>query len=269
MNNFWQRTITGILFVAVIVGSVIWHPVSFLLIFGLISLLCLNEFYSLMKISAFQKWSGIVIGFISWVLAAMVLTGSIPALPWMLLPVPLFFLVFLYELFAVSSNRLAETAYLVLGFFYISMPLLLLAAMGFIKNKYDFTFILAMMIFTWVNDTMAYVTGSLVGSHKFFERISPKKTWEGIAGGILFTLGFAFIMEYFFKSTTTANWVVLALIASCAGIAGDLFESVLKRRLGIKDSGKMFPGHGGLLDRFDALLFVIPFFYLYLSIVVY
>lgn len=264
MNNFWQRTITGIFFVAVLAGSVIWHPVAFLTVFGLVNLFCLLEFYSLLNEDRFYKWAGTAIGLITWILIVLILEGVLQSRIWLLIPLPLVFLVFLYELFSRSVSKLHEPAVMVLGLVYITLPLVLLAVSGFLTGRYDHSFLLALLVFTWVNDTMAYVTGSLFGKHKFFERISPKKTWEGLAGGVAFSIGSAIVISHFYDGLTLDGWVFLAVICCIAGVSGDLFESALKRKIGVKDSGRFFPGHGGILDRFDALLFIIPFYYLYL-----
>jgi len=268
MNNFWKRTITGVLFVAIIGGAVLWHQLSFLLIFGVINIFCLHEFYGIFKLSLFYKWMGIITGGIIWLFISMVVLGIVDK-SWLYLPILLLFTAIAGELKTTEEKHFDQPALFVFGIFYISLPVFILISSAFHAGIYNYIFIIALLIFIWVNDTMAYVTGSLIGKHKFFERISPKKTWEGVAGGMLFTLGFAVVLFYIFHSTSLANWLALAVIASVFAIIGDLIESLMKRRLNIKDSGDFFPGHGGFLDRFDALLFVIPFYFLYLIYMIY
>lgn len=119
----------------------------------------------------------------------------------------------------------------------------------------------------WTNDTGAYLAGRFFGKHKLFERISPKKTWEGSIGGGILTIGVAFILSVYFTNLDQTNWIVLAILVAVFGGLGDLVESMLKRSLNIKDSGNLLPGHGGILDRFDGLLLSIPFIYSYLYLI--
>ena len=125
---------------------------------------------------------------------------------------------------------------------------------------------LGYLLLLWLNDTGAYFVGSLVGKHKLFERISPGKTWEGSAGGALFALATAWGLSMLFIQLTTMHWLILAIIVVISGTIGDLVESMLKRSLGIKDSGNILPGHGGMLDRFDAVLISAPFVFVYLAL---
>ena len=118
-----------------------------------------------------------------------------------------------------------------------------------------------MFILIWTNDSMAYATGRLIGKTKLFERISPKKTWEGTIGGIIFTLGAGFLWSFYVSELPLIFWIICSPLVAVAAIFGDLFESQIKRQLGVKDSGTILPGHGGILDRFDAALMAIPIFY--------
>ena len=126
--------------------------------------------------------------------------------------------------------------------------------------------VLGFLLILWFNDTGAYFVGSLMGKHKLFERISPGKTWEGSAGGALFALLTAWGLSFVFHRLDVVQWLILALITIIAGTLGDLVESMLKRSLGIKDSGNILPGHGGMLDRFDAVLLSAPFVFVYLAL---
>jgi len=124
---------------------------------------------------------------------------------------------------------------------------------------------LGILFLIWSSDSGAYVVGSLIGRTRLFERISPKKSWEGTIGGGLFSLLVAYILSRYFLEIRTDQWLTLAVIVIVAGILGDLIESMLKRSLQIKDSGSILPGHGGILDRFDALIFAVPFAWVYLQ----
>lgn len=134
-------------------------------------------------------------------------------------------------------------------------------------NNYSFQIILGFFILLWVNDTGAYLAGRFFGKHKLFERISPNKTWEGSIGGTLVTVAGAYILSIFFTNLNLTNWVVLSILVAVFGGLGDLAESMLKRSLGVKDSGKLLPGHGGVLDRIDGLLLSVPFVYSYLHLI--
>jgi phosphatidate cytidylyltransferase len=143
--------------------------------------------------------------------------------------------------------------------------------LGFYSNDtftdtYSYQIILGFFILLWTNDTGAYLSGKYFGKHKLFERISPKKTWEGSIGGGILTLAFAYVLSIYFTNLNITNWLIIGVLIAVFGGLGDLVESMLKRSLGIKDSGKLLPGHGGILDRFDGLLLSVPFVYGYLQL---
>jgi len=161
-------------------------------------------------------------------------------------------------------NKVIISEYLL----YISIPFIILVSF----NKYAegscgiFTFPVLYFFMLWANDTFAYLTGMKFGKHKLFERISPKKTWEGSAGGLIFTMILAVVFSVYFKFLTLPEWLGLAGIIVVFGTYGDLAESMLKRSMDCKDSGKFLPGHGGILDRFDSVLLSAPFVFVYLRI---
>lgn len=255
MNNFQKRAITGILFVSVISGAIICNPVSFLAIFGFINFFCLEEFFRITRVDKTHILTGVFVGVINWLAISLFVLNKAGIN---------FTYYSLFSLLLILAGKPKHLLKTFLGLCYITLPVYLLIILAFYNGSYQSSFILAMLISVWVNDTMAYVTGSLFGKHKFFEKVSPKKTWEGVFGGFIFALLFAFVNYFLFGKISLLNWLVLAVIASIFAISGDLIESVIKRKHNIKDSGSFFPGHGGFLDRFDALLFVIPFYFLYL-----
>ena len=134
-----------------------------------------------------------------------------------------------------------------------------------LSGPFHYGIVLGFLVILWLNDTGAYFVGSLIGKHKLFERISPGKTWEGSFGGVLFALLTAWGISFIFRQLNVTQWMTLAIIIVISGTLGDLVESMLKRSLGIKDSGNILPGHGGLLDRFDAVLLSAPFVFVYLA----
>lgn len=175
---------------------------------------------------------------------------------------------FIIELFNSSKTPFANVASYLTGVFYVSIPFILLQfiAGGHTLHDYSPHRVFGLLLLIWTNDTMAYFVGSQFGRRKLFERISPKKTWEGTIGGGISTLLMAWGLSFLIKDFTPLQWLALGAVAAVFGTFGDLVESMLKRSDGVKDSGDLLPGHGGLLDRFDAFIFALPFFWLALMI---
>ncbi|MBA3649241.1 MAG: phosphatidate cytidylyltransferase [Chitinophagales bacterium] len=277
MNDLLRRSITGTLFAIVMIGSIAAHELTFLALIFLIHAGCLWEFYSLMKSE--QNYSvmqlkainiiRIVVGIISWWILA---TGFRfvfyinNLLYFLIIPGILIFLII--ELFYRTASPVRNAAINILGIFYITFPLSMIVFFPYVNENTEWFpnrcgLILGITFLVWTNDTMAYVTGSLIGKHKILPSISPKKTWEGFSGGLLFSILCGFILSYFFHQLNAVNWLVIACIVSIFGTFGDFIESMIKRHAGVKNSGNFFPGHGGLLDRFDAFIFMIPFVFIY------
>jgi phosphatidate cytidylyltransferase len=169
-------------------------------------------------------------------------------------------------LFQKTEKAIERTGMLLLGLSYLALPVLsfnFLYYRSFSFDDPDFTILTGLFILTWINDTFAYITGSLTGRHKLAERISPNKTWEGSIGGFIFTLAGAFLFYKVFHEIELVEWMVFAVIIVISGTLGDLFESVLKRNAGLKESGKLIPGHGGILDRIDSVLISSPVVFIY------
>ena len=177
------------------------------------------------------------------------------------------------ELYLKKKHPLNSLAYAMLSQIYVGLPFALLNVLAFHSNGWDsvseYQFILPLSIFAfnWINDTGAYCTGMLLGKHPLFKRISPKKSWEGSIGGAVFSIAGAFALAYFFPIMSTAAWVGMGLTVVVFGTWGDLTESLMKRHLGIKDSGNILPGHGGMLDRFDSAIMAIPAAVVYLYLI--
>ncbi len=177
------------------------------------------------------------------------------------------------QLYLKKKDPIVNWAYAIFSQIYVALPFALLNVLAFQSNKetgsieYNAILPISIFVFIWLNDTGAYCVGTLIGKHRLFERISPKKSWEGSIGGgaiaILSSLAFA----YYFSFIPTLAWVGLAIVVVVFGTWGDLSESLLKRQLGVKDSGSILPGHGGLLDRFDSALIAIPAAVIYLHII--
>lgn len=274
-NNFIQRTITGIVFVAVLVGCILGGPIPFTILFALISALTIREFGSIV-----DKSGEVIINKPICMLAGVFLffgfayLGVAPGDSSVLIPY-LFLVIYLLvsELYLKRKNPLHNWAYTMMSQMYIALPFALLNVLAFHTNvtgsasEYNPILPLSIFIFNWVNDTGAYCTGVLFGKHRLFERISPKKSWEGSIGGAVFCVIAAFVMAHFFPFLSLGVWVGLGLVIVVFGTWGDLTESLLKRTLGIKDSGNILPGHGGMLDRFDSSLMAIPAAVVYFYII--
>lgn len=176
----------------------------------------------------------------------------------------------LLELFLQGDRPFQNIGYFLTGLLYIGIPFTLLTYLSlpngeyFTPAEYNPWRVFSLLLLIWANDTFAYLIGSRFGRYKLMERISPKKTWEGFIGGGVFALLAAWGLSQVLDAFTTGQWLALAGVAVVFGTLGDLVESMLKRSLGIKDSGNLLPGHGGLLDRFDAFVFAIPFYWLVL-----
>lgn len=267
MKNLIQRAITGILFVGIIIGAILLSDIIATLVFAAIMALTILEFTSLV-----YNEEEINIGRLIAPIAGFVLYMT-PSLwdvfypPFMLAPVGIYllscFAAVISELYAKDTNHLQNWAYFFLSQIYIAVPFALLNVMN---TFFSPVFLIALFVLIWAYDSGAYVFGMMLGKHRLFERISPKKSWEGAIGGFLTACIAALIFAHFSPSLHVAGWLGFAVLVTIFGTFGDLTESLLKRTLHIKDSGNILPGHGGLLDRFDSLLFATPVIVLYLML---
>ena len=279
-NNFIQRAITGIIFVGVLIGCILGGPISFSLLFALITALTIHEFGVIIS-----KQPDVEINKPICMLAGVFLffgfayLGVMPGQTEILIPY-LFLIIYLLvsELYLKKKNPLNNWAYAMMSQIYIALSFAMLNVLAYhsIGNEgelsnyqvqYNPILPLSIFIFTWINDTGAYCTGILFGKHRLFERISPKKSWEGSIGGGVFSIIAAIVMAHYFPFMSISIWRGLALNVVIFGTLGDLTESLLKRTIGIKDSGNILPGHGGMLDRFDSTLMAVPAAVVYLYII--
>jgi phosphatidate cytidylyltransferase len=265
-SNFWQRALTGTLFVGAVAACTLLSEYSFFILMFAVNFLCLLEFYELIlpDKSWIEKYLGIIAGSIIYVMFSMIFSADL-SLAWYYHLIPVFLTIFIIKLFEKSNNEFTTLAFQILGLMYITLPIVMLSKMGFF-NSFDYSPGLPMGFFLllWTSDTGAYLAGRNFGKHKLFERVSPKKTWEGSMGGLLLTLIVAYGISNIFDDVTKVDWLIIGTLIVVFGTLGDLFESLLKRNLKIKDSGSILPGHGGVLDRFDGLFLAVPavFFYL-------
>lgn len=273
MSGLARRIATAFIFVVVMIGGIYGGAIPFLLLFGLIASLCMWELFSmLLPGGSLRQWIGLSIGLYPFVFTAFYHLQWIGTSPRalslaLLLLVPVFFLLFLFELFSPSSQPFTNLGFYALGIIYIAVPLTLLQYMAFHDQSFNPNIAFGLLLMNWANDTGAYLVGSQFGKTPLFPRISPKKTWEGTLGAIAITVMVSCILQYFFTSLSLIDWVILAFIVGIFGSLGDLVESMLKRSFQLKDSGSLLPGHGGFLDRFDGFIFMLPFAATYLLLI--
>ncbi len=283
MKNFITRTITGILFVAIMVTGICLRGDAMILLFALITGLTLWEFTGLVNEhvadTTVNRFITTAAGVYLFLAFAGYCTGIVPPsvfIPYLLTLIYLF----ISELYLKQKNPIQDWAYTMLSQLYVALPFSMINVLSFQADPltgqiaYHWLLPMSVFIFLWANDTGAYCAGSLFGRHKLFPRVSPGKTWEGSIGGAVIVLIIAAVISYLAGSDaslstlnaqlSTLKWLGLGLVVVFFGTWGDLVESLFKRTLGIKDSGNILPGHGGMLDRFDSSLMAIPAAVIYL-----
>jgi phosphatidate cytidylyltransferase len=262
LPNIVVRILAGAVFIGLLLGGILINEYTFVVIFSLLTVLCLYEFYGLIETSAkvrvIRPWN-ILGGFFLFLGGFYYCVYSASAhafVPYMIYLIVLF----ISELYMKHENPIQSLSYSLLGQVYIAGPLALTNYLVFAyePGSYHCVYILALLITIWVNDTFAYLTGMTFGKHRLFERISPKKSWEGFIGGAIVAIVSSLIFAHFFTNLSTIGWLGFTAVVVVFGTWGDLFESLIKRTLGVKDSGNMIPGHGGILDRFDSTILAIP-----------
>ncbi len=269
MSNLVQRTITGIIILLAVIGAITFGKISFFILFELIIIGAMYEFYTLAEKKKFNplKVYGIVIGTTVFAANYFFVNDFISAQVFLAI-IPIVISVFIIELYRKSEYVFLNIGFTLLGVLYIAIPFSFAIYIVFSDEiNYNSHLLLGFFFLTWAFDTLAYVFGVSFGKHRLFERISPKKSWEGFIGGTLSSLGVAYVISIFYTELSFLHWAVLSVIISVFGTYGDLVESSFKRNIDEKDSGNILPGHGGVLDRFDAVLFTLPLFYVYLQFI--
>ena len=289
MKNVITRSLSGLLLIIIVIGSVWMNSVTNYLLFLFILIFGLFEFYRFAKEANYypnQKIgiaTGIIIYSLSYLIASDFLSVSM-----FVLALPLVLFIPILELYRQNKNPIVNISITLFGLVYVVLPLSIIHFMTigsqFSNNEpdlinslnsgvqqvyYNSFIIIGYFIIQWVSDTGAFIFGVSFGKHKLFERISPKKSWEGAIGGFATTIGAAFLAHYIFPQLELTNWIIISLIITFFGIYGDLIESLYKRSVNVKDSGKIMPGHGGILDRFDSTLLALPMVFFYLKIINY
>ena len=271
LKNFIIRTLSGIVMVATLIGATLFSKLTFVLLLLAITLGGEWEFYRLAKKAGTspQRFVGMLAGTMMIVAAAaalheiLAITAVLMVAFMILIPMPLIF-----ELYRKSATPMANVGITYAGVIYVALPMALLTFFPMMLGNGEWKpwSVILYIFIIWANDVFAYLFGITLGKHRLFERISPKKSWEGFFGGLLGAMAMGFVAAKVLDANV-ALWIGLALIAAITGVFGDLVESLLKRSVDVKDSGNFIPGHGGWLDRFDALIFSVPFAFIYLAIV--
>ncbi|MEM9000907.1 MAG: phosphatidate cytidylyltransferase [Bacteroidota bacterium] len=265
MRELFRRSITGAVYVVLLLSAVFLSPDAFDFLFMVFGLACLYEFKRLVKLKGYY----IFIAYLAlwWVFIYLIQDQLvITVLMLITLTVDLALLAYL---FSKSAKRFGDVQKFLIALFYIGGGCIFLTMIPYKDNEFAKYLIMGIFILIWVNDSFAYLVGKSVGKTKLYPSISPKKTAEGYLGGLIFALATAYIMARLDTALLISEWMILAVVIVVAGGLGDLLESKFKRIAGVKDSGAILPGHGGMLDRLDSLIFAAPFAYLTLNIFTY
>lgn len=267
MNESITRTLSGIVYIFLLLAATLFHPISFIALFGLFSLIATFEFC---KLTNLDKTVPLLIAAAGFVLFGVYINNDFYTNLLLNIAALVIAISLLVELFskklATFKDKPAKLARLI-G--YVIIPFLLIIKLPFLRGDYNPYIIIGMFVLIWANDTFAYIVGKTMGKRKLFERISPKKTIEGFIGGMLFAIAGAYVLGLYYTFLSPWEWMGFAAVLVIFGTLGDLVESKLKRNAGVKDSGKIMPGHGGILDRLDSIIFAIPFLFLYYQILNY
>ena len=269
MKKLLVRVATGAVFGVVLLACILYNNISFGALFALVTCLVVNEFCNLIheyKKTTFSTPVAVVGGL--YLFLAFFMMDKV-AEPFMLFVPYLILIAFalVRELYKKADSPLDNMAYFALSQLYAAFPFALLNILTtFGPGAYNYIMPLSIFIFLWCSDSGAYFVGSAIGRHRLFERISPKKSWEGSIGGGVLALVAAYVLSLFYPTLGAIEWMGMAAVVVVTGTWGDLIESCMKREMGIKDSGNILPGHGGILDRFDSAILAIPSVVVYLYI---
>lgn len=263
LSNLQQRIIAAIIAVPCLLFCVLYSDYTFLILFMVIGALAQLEFYKLVGSISDNlplTFYGTFCGVVMHVLTFFIEKGDLAYQYYYVLS-PLLTLIFFIKLYKSKDEKpFKNIAYTFLGIIYVALPFTLLTVLAYIKNDtYDPNIVLGCLFLLWASDSGAYFAGTKFGKTKLFERVSPKKSWEGSIGGLVTAMVVATIISKYYTNYSAFQWYAIGIIIVVAGTYGDLVESLFKRSINIKDSADTIPGHGGFLDRFDGLLLSIPF----------
>ncbi|MFM7731666.1 MAG: phosphatidate cytidylyltransferase [Flavobacteriales bacterium] len=267
-GNFFIRTIAGAVFTATVICSALLGEKYFALLFLFFAVVGLYEFYGLhaASIRGVTKMFGLMMGLFIYVLIFGVFNQYIGARWFWLLGIslPVWACIELLRGGAATAQKMSLTVF---GWIYVILPFALLNVMAHPAVAFNHEVLIGTFVILWANDTGAYLIGRWLGKHTLMPSVSPNKTWEGLAGGVLLAMVVGFTLSQFFSSLNTEQWLFISVIIAIGGNLGDLLESKFKRDSDAKDSGQLIPGHGGVLDRFDGLLICAPIITVYIQLV--
>jgi phosphatidate cytidylyltransferase len=278
LNNLARRTLTGAYIVILTLGGFWLHPISFV-ITGLVILVgTMYEYYLMIRNTdtSPQMIPGIITGVTTYALATLVASGLLESRYFLVL-IPLMLAIMITEIYRKQEKPFDSLAHTFFPVLYIALPVSLIPFSAFSQTGlpsllkhgemvFSPGIIIGFFILLWVNDSGAYLAGTTFGRHRLMVRISPKKSWEGFFGGLILSALAAWLLSGWLGVVDRNKWIIIALIISVAGTYGDLLESMLKRSMGVKDSGTIMPGHGGFLDRFDSTILSFPLVFLFISL---
>ena len=275
-RNFLIRAASGAAFVVIVVGATLFSPYTFLALMLAVMAGSMWEFHRLAVKAGLKplKWFPIITGALvlasvmslnewGWSGAGTAFSLAYTGYMFLISLVVIIPLVPIIELYRKSENPIANIGATYTSMLYIVLPLALMTAISTIGGGYDGWRILYFLFILWANDIGAYIFGVMLGRHRLFERISPKKSWEGFFGGVAMAAGVAALIGGVIVGQNIVLWIALGVVIAVTGLLGDLVESMFKRAVGVKDSGSIMPGHGGFLDRFDAMFISAPFVFLF------
>jgi phosphatidate cytidylyltransferase len=257
------RAITGFVFVSLLLFSILYSSTSFVFCFFIFMMIAVHEMSKMLVL----KQKGI------YFIAALLFVTNVESLSTnydILFEAVLVLLIvfkFLQQLFSKNQNAIRELGNLFLALTYACLPFVFLVNIPFFMGSYQHSIIVGLFLLIWGNDTFAYLTGISIGKTKLYERISPKKTVEGFLGGTISTLIIAYALAHYLPILSNIHWMSMGLIVSVFGVLGDLIASMFKRIVKVKDTGNIIPGHGGIIDRLDSIIFAAPIVFVYLKII--
>lgn len=271
MNELCKRTVFGAVFVIIVLGSVLLHAWAFFIVMAFVVIKGALEMTGLLPHgeSSVCKMSSVTLAFVSY-LFMTAMAWHIISFKYAVFAIVLLLVTFIIALFSAKDKFINIASNNWASVLFVALPsgLLMFLHNGIVDVVDNNIMIIVIFSLIWINDIFAYLTGIMIGRHKLFPRISPKKTIEGSVGGLLFTVAAAyFVNRYLLQLLPDIVMIGMAVVIVVFGSLGDLCESMLKREAGVKDSGSLIPGHGGILDRFDATFMAVPFLFVYLMII--
>lgn len=265
MNETLKRSLSGAVYIALLLIGTLYSQKSFYYLFGILLILAVVEFCKLTKLNVIVSVLISVVGY--YFLYSPDFSIERDAVLTIISTSVLLYLI--YFLFKQSNEAFSNISKFIILIGYLIIPFIIINKIAMGTQGYNPKIIIGIFIIIWVNDTFAYLVGKSIGKHKLFERISPKKTIEGFMGGLLFSLLSGYLLAVYYLEAKIFIWIFISLITVIFGTLGDLVESKLKRIAGVKDSGNIIPGHGGILDRLDSMIFAAPFVFLFFIILNY